>query len=676
MTTLPRGTASTHATDAFDFIYGRFEISGGWTIPYLSTIMTFRQAKESLNLVTEFPGWESLQWKIEELYQRDIDWPRIEQKILPYLDNSSQPRFFNSLTVALIPVDGTAFIPEDQLTVRNWTPPIIPDEEAPGREVRFGPVTLRYYHDFDLAAISGPDAKLGKIRWNKDETFCVAIDGQHRLASIKELAGDSGDGVSRADISVLLLLFSSELGFECPAGTKQVDILRRLFIDLNKYARPVSRTRLILLDDRDPTSLCTRATIGTSLIDGFNELTTEPAVLPLTLVDWHTDGAKVDTGPYLVSVLTLDWAVHRILGTGPIADPMRHASIKNQVSRFRSKLVGLDLESALERLTECEVQSRPFSYSDNSPDELGEIVDAFRVIWSPSIACLFSAPAPYRNLVDTRATSGSDIADFSNWYQLYFRKMKDTYGGHAERDYRDLIRRWTDSRKHYLPELKKWLTQAESQKELVSSSSTSLAFTVVFQKALLYAWIDFFKLGDDIIDGIVEKRGIEIDWIPVDGQTAAGVSHLRYTRAFVSLLDEVIDQLPDFMYLQSEPDKVPLWLGTLLSVDTSTIDFNEAAAIRGQDIILMALYLQLTTEEKFHGFVDIDESMSTRNLNHTHPVHRLHRACKSFAYGSRTNAGNSAAGRILQAQQKDPDRKAFRNNLVDERLAVLRNALI
>ena len=96
---IPKGSVTVHATDSFDFIYGRFQLSGGWTIPYLSTVMTFRQASESLDLVTEFPGWESIQWRLEELFQRDIDWPRVERQIVPYLTNSNQPRFFNSLTV-------------------------------------------------------------------------------------------------------------------------------------------------------------------------------------------------------------------------------------------------------------------------------------------------------------------------------------------------------------------------------------------------------------------------------------------------------------------------------------------------------------------------------------------------------------------------------------------------
>ena len=537
----------------------------------------------------------------------------------------------------------------------------------------FGPISLRYYEQW--TSLQQPEAKLGKIRWNKDETFCVAIDGQHRLAAIKKFAHNS-EVSAKADVSVLLILLSDKLGFRGPENTSQVDILRSLFIDLNKHAKLVSRTRLILLDDRDPTSLCTRAMIGESLSNSFCDLGGSQPQLPLTLVDWHTDGAKVDKGPYLVSVLTLDWAVQKILGTSPIKDPMQYSTVSTQLSAFSKKLE-IDLHKAQERLEYCRRQERPFAYSDGEPNELSEIANSFRKVWVPSITKLFSQLSPYDRLVDARKSSGSHVADFTNWYQLYFRKSRDKFGGHASGDYNNLIRRWSDSGVYYESDLEDWLHEAESKKEVVGHNASSLAFTVVFQKALVYALIDFLLLSELVVEDHTERLEIEIDGPLEDSRDAAGLRNLRYAALFVELVNRAIERVPDFLWLFGEPEGVIIWEGTLLSADSSTIDFTEAAAVRGQDVILMAVYLQIILETHVPGSLsDLVELISDgengfkSTSDSASPLSRLSRACKSFTQGTR-QSGQSASKRILKARQKDEaDPKKWRP-LVEERLRLL-----
>lgn len=669
----PLASKSVHATDIFDFVYGRFDLTGGWTIPYLSTVMTFRQAKESLQLVTEFSGWESLSWKLEELFQRDIDWPRVERKIVPYLSNHSQPRFFNSITVALIPKSGTTLVEHADLEKQLWHPPVIPDEEASGRKVTVGPIAVRYYHDWE--EVGSPASKLGKVRWNKDETFCVAIDGQHRLAAIKEIA-ESGGEMSRADVPVLLILVDPVLGFRSPHATRNIDILRSLFIDLNKHAKRVSRMRLILLDDRDPTSLCTRATIGKALTDGFSEARQSTPLLPLTLVDWHTDGAKVDQGPYLISVLTLDWGVQKVLGTGPISDPMQFGSVRNQIGRLERAL-SLDLERAKERLAEAESAERPFAYSDSRPDELGDVEGAFREIWTPSVTWLFTRLAPYDRIINARESHGSDIADFTNWYQLWVGAEKDASGGHALTEYRRLVSRWAEQNRHYETVLKECLEEIEDKKRVPGEAGVSLAFTVVFQKALILAWLDFLKLDELTVLDAARRLGLSAnDTEPRDDHEALALRNLRASMVFIELLNRVLasdDRLLSHYY---ERDGVALWLGTLLSADRSTIDFTEAAAIRGQDVILMPVYLQLLDSTLERISPEAVRAKIEESSDFSDPSTRLSRACRSFVNGVRTNAGDSTAVRILKARNvENPEDESACLELLDERLALFMSLL-
>ena len=70
-------------TPHFDFLYGRYHLSS-WLIPYFSTTMSLRDAATSLRLA-DFPGSDDITWRLDELYQREVDWPRVERQIVPYL---------------------------------------------------------------------------------------------------------------------------------------------------------------------------------------------------------------------------------------------------------------------------------------------------------------------------------------------------------------------------------------------------------------------------------------------------------------------------------------------------------------------------------------------------------------------------------------------------------------
>ena len=78
------------ATPQFDFLYGRYKLSS-WAIPYFSTIMSMRAAADSLGLSADSPGSDAVKWQLDELYQREIDWPRVERRIVPYLSEMDKP---------------------------------------------------------------------------------------------------------------------------------------------------------------------------------------------------------------------------------------------------------------------------------------------------------------------------------------------------------------------------------------------------------------------------------------------------------------------------------------------------------------------------------------------------------------------------------------------------------
>ena len=87
--------------------------------------------------------------------------------------------------------------------------------------------------------------------------MATAIDGQHRLSALLQFAAAPPAGIDPAlsQIPVILLLFNNE------RGTILAQV-REIFVDINKTAKPVSKTREILLDDRDPFAILARDLIA------------------------------------------------------------------------------------------------------------------------------------------------------------------------------------------------------------------------------------------------------------------------------------------------------------------------------------------------------------------------------------------------------------------------------
>lgn len=93
------------------------------------------------------------------------------------------------------------------------------------------------------------------------EEKLFALDGQHRLAGIKEVVNQGLEPNHHDDISVIFVAH-----IENENGLKRT---RRLFTTLNKSATPVSKGEIIALDEDDVMAICVRRLIEeTDLFSG------------------------------------------------------------------------------------------------------------------------------------------------------------------------------------------------------------------------------------------------------------------------------------------------------------------------------------------------------------------------------------------------------------------------
>ena len=662
----PQPATTVRKTPNFDFIFGRYG-HASLTVPYFQVSMSFDDIAKYLVLVTEMPGASSMNWKVEELFQRDIDWWRVQRKIVPYLKQQEQPHFFNSLTIALLPVKGEAV--HDFSEPRLWHAPVLEGEHGftKDRLRHLGPVTCGYW-----AAWSDPgedNARLGQICWNTNEVCAVAIDGQHRLAAIKDLGQT---GVS-SFVPVILIVLHPDLGFAKPGRDHVIETLRRLFIDLNKHAQKVSRAREILLDDRDPVSICVRALIGDQLIDGHSELEQRPPTLPLSLVDWHSEQALFDKGPYLTTILGMDWAVAKVLGIGPFEDPMAHEEIDRLISRLENRL-DIDLDKARKRLQECDRYERPFGFVEEPTDELHVIADGFKSMWSSALVCLLTRLTPYHQLIQLRVSLGTLSPEFSNWYAL--KEGADNAKG---------VTKAATLLTKYENELASRANAPIAQGDLSDAlkrfvkfkRKRQLAFTVVFQRALFLAFLQYMKITRQILSELGESNSVEIDLADDEVGEAQPELMLQEERAaeLVEALNKLIAKEPDFLKVGFEIalnknswDR--FWLCSLQDPQ-GTIDFTQSASRRTADLLLLGgifwIYHKVEGlgRRDFDALIDrADSADSGLDLKLSQCLGRLHLPDQSIAL------------RILRSRNEPESTDEMKWDVMKPRVAWLWDTLV
>ena len=194
---------------------------GDWFY-YITTLPFYEVARRVLP-ATEFFLPETL----NEWIQREV-MPRRRKEIATYLLNEPQ-RFFNGIVLGLY------------LGEPKWYGIDVAENNlfgTPGMDPRFR-------HALGILELSG------------DERL-YAIDGQHRVAGIKEaldslrIAEDFEryDALANEDLGILIVAADRE--------PSQLQRVRRMFSTLNKTARPVSTAELIALDEDDAAAIVTR----------------------------------------------------------------------------------------------------------------------------------------------------------------------------------------------------------------------------------------------------------------------------------------------------------------------------------------------------------------------------------------------------------------------------------
>jgi DNA sulfur modification protein DndB len=200
---------------------------GRWD--YFTVKMTMRELAESVKFASDIYEDQTL----DEAIQRALNEGRVKRDLVTYL-KLQQDRFFSSIVVAAL-----------------------------GGTPKWYPVTLE--NDERFALFRGDNrlnSAFGVLSFDGTQNY-YALDGQHRLAAIKALVDKNSDAsidappnFSKEEVSVIVVVPR-----EAESHQEFLERYRRLFGNLNRYAKPMDQVTNIIMDEDDTFAICTRRLI-------------------------------------------------------------------------------------------------------------------------------------------------------------------------------------------------------------------------------------------------------------------------------------------------------------------------------------------------------------------------------------------------------------------------------
>lgn len=529
------GATEASYTKQRTFIRGEYRF-GTTALPYFNVTLEVPEAVSDLRLQQDVILDPRKPVQFQELFQRDVNMTRVQEEIVPYLAAPKNIKFFNAITVVLLPVDI-----EEGTVLDTFPPRGRPGAPSVGDGLQatdVGPVQIQ-------TLITDPN--VGYISWDRDAVKPVIVDGQHRFSALK-LAWDNPEFPWRAElrhtsIPVLLLVLDQRAGFS-PGTHETVSVLqtsRSIFIDLNKHAVEVSRSRQILLDDRDLIAVSMRALIdqlveGEDATDNLFGRIEGKMQIPVAVLDWQGNSAKFDTTMYLSTILTLYELTEMALGPVDISPTDREKAGE----MLESLIQRLNIDDSLEKfglkaeLADAIDREVPFALTRT---QLRAIGDAFRTSRGLMVTTLLTRLEPYDRLLKRYEENGFINGVFEQWAALDARGRKAFIEalGSGEPDPIPLVRDcWEPIKKAY-----------------------PLAFQVVFQKAATAALCDCYDMR--------EAYGV-LSGTP----SVSEMDHGDFSRAWVSRFNDRLGGQLAIDYREN----ASLWDGSAVTVNR-TISFTD-----------------------------------------------------------------------------------------------------
>lgn len=299
------------------------ELAGDHQERLLSRIAPFREVYDPRTL------------DFDQIMQRDIDDARVSTELIPYLLKQSDTglvKLFPPIIVVLLPTDSSGKPAPYYPKVEEST---VEEDNSSFSLIRSGAIgqevfeLRRWLVDGEAQAHDG-----AQLRINTNRCKLVIVDGQHRAMSLLALYRNIKQwpertrnvepyykiwtperiakfDLDRARMPIMFCVFPQLDGHRPGMDLKVHSACRSIFLALNKSARPVTRSRNILLDDRDLVAMFLRNILG--YVKDLNIGSAETIRLSAIELDNDKDRSVLKSPVAVTGVTHLNGLVERLM---------------------------------------------------------------------------------------------------------------------------------------------------------------------------------------------------------------------------------------------------------------------------------------------------------------------------------------------------------------------------
>jgi DGQHR domain-containing protein len=511
-----------------DFVLGQFGAYQfqveGTRLPCLSANLKIQDFVSLIEIHEGVPAQEDREWKINEIFQREINYDRVNNDISYYLKSNNKTVYLPGITVVMHPLEPgkeRRILEEFSDSGDTEELPEAPSDEFLNTLYAIGTQTDEGKHHFvDGLEISSAWEDLSLLRWDTSKVMAIAIDGQHRLKSISKLIEDYKSNppheVNDTRIPVNFVLPIPSFGYS--GGKTPRDVSRDIFSDVNQNPVTPSASRMVLLKDSDIVSLCTRKLVSEKIPAEFRD-----SRIPLQMIRWKEDKIPfVHPDWEFNSIMNLKKIVSSVLNLKGIKNPYDPESVKEYLEylgeAMSSENFSIDTDAGSQTLLEfyndnfTEVEDderkavRPFVENQIESVFLEKIVEKFVEKHSSYIIPVLTELLPY-----------SDYLDYCTENNLF----TGTFGGFNSQP---------RSHQEQISEPKNWRKTNIEPHELAlknmkkDKNGVNLSWYVIFQEALIMnaKTIQFSQAGEhELLGGIddyIENMNLISDYFWSDSK--------------------------------------------------------------------------------------------------------------------------------------------------------------
>lgn len=467
------------------------------------------------NLIDDLVTFEKLtsdkQWPVSQIIQREIDLQRVKNIANQYITKPDFIKYFPPITVVILPIDdATKHIAKNfnntveknidesyrRIITEKWAPIVGGDYAQLHQHIQNSDNESNVLGLYELIIDKAFCYTL--LSWDNSKYSAVVIDGQHRLEALK-VAIQKDNKYKNFMQDVVFIDISKRVE---ATGQTPVELVRKIFIDINSNAEEVSSARKYVMDDKDLASLFVQTLAND---DDPNNNRQGKFILP-QLIDWHAENLKHEL-PHITGVMVLYQLMSDyVLNSCNLIsiDDMRHAKkVQKWVDYLNSnfkvdyQITTLTKYNGVKKLQASLNEFNDEILSSNNDEGDGNLEsylfqydyhvlriaqDYFEKNYSKAIVMFFKELKPYKVVIDL--LNSKDVFNQDNkYYKLVVTHPKKIMGDDKNliSDLKTFLKNETDE-KFYLP------------------------LTVLGQKALFS--IFFSHIMQDLQAGVSEEKAV------------------------------------------------------------------------------------------------------------------------------------------------------------------------